>query len=159
MLSFVKRVGVALAALALMAGAADAQNVRARASYGSVSLGAGFLPDPYVVRVRAGGDVYVTTSVTCQRGGWFANAPDFRLHYNAGGLALSIYARAPGDTMLLVNDPSGNWHCNDDYQGLDPAIHFPRPWSGSYEIWAGTYNRSRVHNTLIYITEYGPFAR
>ena len=117
------------------------------------------MPDPYVVRVRAGGDNRFRGGGGCPGGGWFANAPDFRLHYRAGGFQLSIYSRAPGDTMLLVNDPNGNWHCNDDYQGLDPALVFSRPLSGQYDIWAGTYNRTRVQNTRIYITEMGPFSR
>lgn len=145
--------------LGLTAPAARAQNVNAPAAYGSVSLSAGFMPDPYAVRVRAGGDWYFTTSQSCQRGGWFAQAPDFRLFYQAGGYQLSIYARGPGDTMLLVNAPDGSWYCNDDYAGLDPAIVFNRPLSGRYEIWVGTYNRARVRNTMLYITELGPFAR
>lgn len=158
------RSALAAAALVLglgvtLAAPAAAQNINGRAAYGSVNLAAGFLPDPYVVRVRAGGDWYFQTTNTCRRGGWFANNPDFRLFYQAGGYQLSIYARAPGDTMLLVNAPNGGWYCNDDYSGLDPAIVFDRPMSGRYEIWAGTYNRSRVRNTSVYITELGPFVR
>ena len=158
------RTALTAAALALGLGAAltpaaEAQNINGRAAYGEVSLTAGFLPDPYVVRVRAGGDWFFQTSNTCRRGGWFAQNPDFRLYYQAGAYQLSIYARAPGDTMLLVNAPDGGWYCNDDYSGLDPAIVFPQPLSGRYEIWNGTYNRARVRNTMLYITELGPFAR
>jgi hypothetical protein len=145
--------------LAMLAGPAVAQNFNLNPSYGSVRLNAGFMPDPYVVRVRAGGDNYFQGGGGCPGGGWFANAPDFRVFYQAGGYQFSIYARAGGDTMLLVNDPNGNWFCNDDYSGLDPAVVFDRPRSGRYEIWAGTYNRSRVQNTRIHITELGPFNR
>lgn len=161
MLKVVKSVLTA-AALALglaAATTATAQNVNAPAAYGSVSLSAGFLPDPYRIRVRAGGDWYFTTTNTCQRGGWFANAPDFRLFYQAGGYSLFIFAEGPGDTMLLVNAPDGGWYCNDDYSGLHPAIIFNRPMSGRYEIWVGTYNRARVRNTILSISEIGPFAR
>ena len=160
MLNFV-RAALAAAALVVGLGAAtvSAQNVNARAAYGSVNLTAGFLPDPYSVRVRAGGDWYFTTTNTCQRGGWFAQAPDFRLFYQAGGYSLFIYAVGPGDTMLLVNAPDGGWYCNDDYSGLHPAIVFNRPMSGRYEIWAGTYNRARVRNTILSISEIGPFAQ
>jgi hypothetical protein len=158
--SFVTVVAAALGLAAGIAAApAAAQNINARAAYGSVSLSAGFLPDPYVVNVRAGGDWYFTTTRTCQRGGWFANAPDFRLNYRAGGYQLSVYAVGPGDTMLLVNDPFGGWHCNDDYSGLHPAIVFNNPASGRYEIWVGTYNRARVRNTRLHISELGPFSR
>lgn len=160
MFHFAKTVlAAAVVALGLGVTAAEAQNINARAAYGEVRLNAGFLPDPYAVRVRAGGDWYFTTTRTCQRGGWFANAPDFRLHYRAGSYQLSVYARGPGDTMLLINAPDGGWYCNDDYAGLDPAIVFNNPMSGRYEIWVGTYNRARVRNTMLYITEMGPFSR
>lgn len=145
--------------LCFVSGAAVAQNYNLNPSYGSVRLNAGFMPDPYVVTVRAGGDNYFSGGGGCPGGGWFANAPDFRLVYQAGGFQLSFYLRAPGDTMILVNDPAGNWYCNDDYQGLNPALVFNNPRSGRYEVWAGTYNRSRVRNTQLFITELGPFAR
>jgi hypothetical protein len=162
MFNFV-RIALAAAALVVGLGAATAfaQNVNARAAWrnADVSLVAGFLPDPVVLTGRAGGDWYFTTTSTCQRGGWFANAPDARLRYQAGSYQLSFYVRAPGDTMLLINAPNGAWYCNDDYQGLDPAIVFNNPMSGRYEIWVGTYNRARVRNSRLYITELGPFSR
>ncbi len=136
-----------------------AQNVDARASYGEVQLQAGFLPDPYSVGVRAGGDLYLTHFLGCQPGGWFANSPDFRIHFQAGNAPLSIYVRAPGDTMLLVNAPDGRWSCNDDFQGFNPALVFNPPLSGRYEIWVGTYDRTRVRNAVIYISELGPFSQ
>lgn len=161
MFHFAKSLIAAVVGLTLMAEGASAQNVNARAAWrnADVSLRAGFLPDPVVLTGRAGGDWYFTTTQTCQRGGWFANAPDARLRYQSGGFQLSFYVRAPGDTMLLVNAPNGGWYCNDDYQGLDPAIVFNQPMSGRYEIWVGTYDRRRVNGARLYITEYGPFAR
>ena len=151
-----KFIGLALAAsvaTALLATVAQAQNWRLSPSYGSVTLNAGFLPDPRSRTVRAGGDHRFSGSSGCPGGGWFANAPDFRLHYRAGGYPLTIFVNAPGDTMLLVNDPAGQWFCNDDSDGLDPAIRFPSPRSGQYDIWMGTYNRSRVPNARLYVTE------
>jgi len=161
MFHFAKILAAVIVAFSFLADTAFAQNVNARAAWANadVSLRAGFLPDPVILRGRAGGDWYFTTTQTCRRGGWFANAPDARLRYQAGGMQLSFYVRAPGDTMLLINAPNGSWHCNDDYSGLDPAIVFNRPMSGRYEIWVGTYDRRRVNNARLYITEYGPFAR
>jgi len=157
--SMLLRASLAAVSLAVMAGTAVAQNYNLRPSYGSVRLNAGFANDPYVVVGRAGGDRYFQGGGGCPGGGWFANAPDFRLHYRAGGYQLSVYVRAPGDTMLLVNDPNGTWFCNDDYRGLDPAIVFNRPLSGQYDFWFGTYNRSRVNNARLHISELGPFSR
>ncbi|MCB1407462.1 MAG: peptidase S1 [Rhodobacteraceae bacterium] len=152
-----KFIGLALAAsvaTALLATVAQAQNWRLSPSYGSVTLNAGFLPDPRSRTVRAGGDHRFSGSSGCPGGGWFANAPDFRLHYRAGGYPLTIFVNAPGDTMLLVNSPNTQWYCDDDSGGnLNPMVRFNNPMSGQYDIWVGTYNRSRVRNSTIYISE------
>lgn len=151
--SFLKIVISAAVAATAFTSTAFAQNWRLGSSFGSVTLNAGFMPDPRTRTVRAGGDQHFTGSRGCPGGGWFANAPDYRLFYRAGGYVLTIGVNAPGDTMLLVNDPTATWYCNDDAYGLDPAIRFNNPSSGQYDIWVGTYNRSRVHNSVIYITE------
>lgn len=152
-----KMVLAALATAGVMGGApqsAEAQNYNLRPSFGSHSLVAGFVPDPWVRSgIQAGGDNRFSGSGGCPGGGWFANAPDFSLHYNAGGYALTFYVRAPGDTMLLINDPNTRWYCNDDHDGLDPVIRFGNPSSGRYDIWLGTYNRSRVRGAQLYVTE------
>ncbi len=154
MLSYFKlAIAAVIAATTMGATSAEAQNYNLHPSYGSTSLRAGFMPDPRTVTVRAGGDSHFGGGGGCPGGGWFANAPDYRVHYTAGGYALTIWISAPGDTMLLVNDPAGQWYCNDDYNGLDPLIRFNNPRSGQYDIWAGTYNRSRVHRSTIYISE------
>lgn len=159
MFKFVKYAFAALLAIPLASVSVEAQNYNLRPSFGSISLQAGFLPDPRTRTVRAGGDSRFQGGGGCPGGGWFANAPDYRVNYRAGGYALTFYVRAPGDTMLLVNDPAGQWHCNDDFQGLNPAVVFNNPRSGQYDIWVGTYNRARVNNSTIYITEMGAFSR
>lgn len=146
-------VAAACLSLPMLAETASAQNYNLRPSYGTVSLNAGFLPDPATRRVRAGGDNYFSGGGGCPGGAWFANAPDFRLNYRAGGFALTFYVRAPGDTAMLINDPTTTWFCNDDGDGLDPVIRFNNPRSGQYDIWVGTYNRSRVSNAVIHISE------
>lgn len=148
-----RSLGIAAAALALAASTATAQNYNLAPAFGTIQLSAGFLPDPVTRTVRAGGDNRFSGSSGCPGGGWFANAPDYRLQYRAGGYALTFYVRAPGDTMLLINDPTTTWYCNDDGDGLDPVIRFNNPRSGQYDIWVGTYNRSRVRNAVIHITE------
>ena len=156
MLRSMKLAIAALASVATFALAstetASAQNWNARPSYGTFRLNAGFLPDPQFLTGRAGGDRH-SSAPGCPNGGWFANAPDFRIIYQAGGYPLTVYVRAPGDTMLLINDPAANWYCNDDFDGLDPVIRFANPRSGQYDIWIGTYNRARVQNTRVYVTE------
>jgi hypothetical protein len=52
---------------------------------------------------------------------------------------LSFYVEARDDTVLLVNTPDGEWHCNDDFSGLNPALTFDAPREGQYDIWVGTF--------------------
>lgn len=136
-----------LAGVALIAGA---QDWSASPTYGSVELSSGFLPDPYTVQLTAGGSVDLSGIGYY---GYVASAPDFDLYYEAGSFDLTIRVQnSGGDTVLLVNDPSGTWHFNDDSNGLDPAITFSKPQSGLYDIWVGTFGDSFIDATLA-ITE------
>lgn len=107
-------------------------------TYGSINLYAGFTPDPRFIDLTAGGEVRmnlggVNSSVAC--------APDFRVYYTAGTYALTFYVESGADTTLLINLPDGRWIANDDSGGnLNPLIRLPRPMSGRYDIWVGTYN-------------------
>lgn len=149
---------------------ASAQNYHLHPSYGTVNLVAGFSPDPHSRVVRAGGDTLYWTDA-CRA--YFAEAPDYRLNYRAGSVALSIYVRATDDTALLIRNPVGSWFCNDDLQHMDPGIHFNSPHSGQYDIWVGTSASGETHggdeigylppdrvdNSHLYISEYGLFVR
>ena len=156
---FLKFASALLAAAILVAGTAQAQNWQLRPSFGSMTLNAGFPNDPRTRSIQAGGNIRLNPMGGCPGGGYVANAPDFRVHYSAGNWPLIFYVRARGDTLLLVNDPAGRWYCNDDFQGLDPAIQFGNPMSGQYDIWVGTYGRNRVPGATLYITELRPFVR
>ena len=101
---FLKYALAAALAFPLAATVAGAQNFNLRPSYGSVTLQAGFMPDPRTRSIRAGGDHYFSGGGGCPGGAWFANAPDYRVHYRAGGYALTFYVRAPGDTADIPLD-------------------------------------------------------
>lgn len=126
-------------ALSLAAGAALAQDRNAEPNFGTVSLTAGFTPDPHRIAVRAGGDIdAVTLGGQCV--GSISGAPDLRLMYKAGDFPLTIRAESAKDTTLVVNAPDGQFYCDDDgAEGLDPQIYFSDPPSGRYEIWIGQY--------------------
>ena len=60
---------------------------------------------------------------------------------------------------MIVNDPSGNWHCNDDFDsagGTNPGVVFSQPDAGIYDIWVGTYSEGEAFESAnLHITELG----
>lgn len=121
-------------------------------AYGTLELAAGFMPDPHQIAIAAGGDIDAS-SVGCV--GWVAAAPDYRVNWTAGstGLPLIFSAQSNADTVLLVNDAEGNWLCNDDTNGVNPAISITTPASGQYDVWVGTYMRGDLQDSTLSISE------
>ena len=144
-----------IAAVALLAFPAQAQDVSASPTYGDVRLTGGFTPDPHVTELTAGGSVDVTISGCAY--GEVANAPDVDLYYTAsGGHDLYIYAVSSIDTTILINTPNGSWVCDDDsYDDGDPLVVIRNAPSGLYDIWVGTYGSSNGSATL-FISEIDP---
>ncbi|PCJ26895.1 MAG: hypothetical protein COA96_04505 [SAR86 cluster bacterium] len=128
-------------------------DIFANPTYGSLTLAAGFSPDPSVTTLTAGGSVSAT-----ECSGYFTASPDLNLSYEAGNFALGIFAKAGEDTTIAVNDPDGNWICNDDSSYLtdsNPAVLIEDPSSGIYNIWVGTYSETGSPSTQLVITELG----
>lgn len=148
-------IAVTAALFTVTAPEASAQDVSATPTYGSVELSSGFMPDPHVVELTAGGDISVNQG-SCTYG-QVADAPDFDLYFTATEAnTLYISVISGDDTTLLVNGPDGRWYCDDDsYGDLDPVIAIPKAQSGLYDIWVGTYGEELVSATL-YISEVDP---
>ncbi|MEM6713009.1 MAG: peptidase S1 [Pseudomonadota bacterium] len=115
---------------------------RGNPHFGSVRLDEGFLPDPWNRRVTAGGQNEISN---CGVGGWgwTARRPDYRIQYStSGSSALTFIIQSNVDTVLLVNDPNGRWHFDDDGGAdLGAALRIGNAPSGQYDIWIGSYNR------------------
>ncbi len=124
-------------------------------AYGTVTLSAGFTPDPRVIALQSGGGI-PASNVSSSCNGYIARAPDVRLNYRAGNtypLILSVSSST--DTTLVVNGPGGEWYCDDDggVNGLNPALRFNSPRSGQYDIWVGTYSGAQTHAARLHISE------
>jgi serine protease Do/protease YdgD len=132
-----------------------AQDPGAQPSYGDVRLEGGFLPDPHVVRLTAGGSR--TPDVQGCSYGKVAEAPDVDLYYRGNdSRTLYIYVRADEDATLLVNLPDGSWICNDDgFVDRNPILVIRNAPSGLYDIWVGTYGEDLAPARL-FITEIDP---
>ena len=80
-----------------------------------------------------------------------ASAPNYAFTYTAGMPLLFMRVRSQGDTTLVVRNPNGAWGCSDDYNGLNPALRWDSPQSGTYHIWVGAIGASAP--ATLYITE------
>src|SRR5258708_2045014 len=123
------RLFAALAIAMLAVGHVQAQpDPSLAATFGEATLKAGFLPDPFVKDLVAGGPLKTTLGGVNAH---VAKAPDFRLHYTKGTYPLTFSVESNGDTTLLINDADGKWIADDDGgKGLNPSIRINNPSSG-----------------------------
>ena len=142
------------AALTVAGEAAACPNFNAPGAFGQISLRQGFQPDPYTQEVVAGG-IYSLQSCGFEGVGWVAEAPDFELYYETtGAYVLTIAVQSSVDTILLVNDPDGNFYYNDDGGENGAAlVRLDNPKAGLYDIWIGTYDGQNNAPALLVITE------
>ncbi|MEB3339161.1 MAG: hypothetical protein VKJ46_16950 [Leptolyngbyaceae bacterium] len=90
-----------------------------------------------------------TTTGPCV--GFVNDKPDHTLVLPEFFKYLSLQVQSPEDTTLVVRGPGGSW-CNDDNQGKNPGL--VGQWlAGSYQIWVGTYNKTKFHPYQLRITK------
>lgn len=126
--------------------------------YTTLTLQAGFMPDPATVAVTSGGSVDVAAYLGNACAGFAASAPDVRLHWSGTSQQLRIFFEADtsgGDTTLIVNDPTGAWRCNDDASPStrNPLVVLTQPRAGQYDIWVGSYSMGEGISGTLYISE------
>ncbi|MDA0367199.1 MAG: serine protease [Proteobacteria bacterium] len=135
----------------------QAQNTDAEPRYGLERLTAGFQPDPHTVLLKSGGETEVSGLPETCLGYINAAQPDVSLIYeNYPNLNLTFFVDGPSDTALLVNDPNGTWHCNDDTGGADgyqPAVTIQDPANGKYDIWVAEQAGGLYNDVRLMITE------
>lgn len=134
-----------------------ALDVSLPATFGDVSLQPGFEPDPHVTTVISGGAIDVSfLGGECV--GFASGAPDLELTYGNGGAYLRMFFQpdGAGDTSLVINDPAGNWLCNDDLDGLNPGIEIPDPLGGTYDIWVASFAPGENVPGVLGVSEFSP---
>jgi hypothetical protein len=98
--------------------------------------------------VTAGGNIQLG-NCPMPGSGYVISQPDFE--FSLSGMSaygrLNMRVNAGCDTVLLVNDPNGQWHFNDDASGLNPALNLAS-LDGVYDVWVGTYGSGNCSATL-----------
>ncbi|NEN91925.1 MAG: hypothetical protein F6K48_24660 [Okeania sp. SIO3H1] len=83
--------------------------------------------------------------------GFIDREPDHRLILNGFFQSLKLEVKSSEDTTLVIRGPGGSW-CNDDFEGKNPGI-MGQWFSGTYEIWVGSYQRNKYYPYVIKITK------
>ena len=71
------------------------------------------------------------------------DAPDAVLTLPEAQRSLSVFARSEVDLTIAVRAPDGQWLCNDDSFGLDPAVIVDQAPAGDYVIFVGSFSQGR----------------
>ena len=127
--------------------------------YGSHALSPGFAPAPHTLEVWSGGDIDVKSlrlGDNCL--GYAASDPDVVVELGASFERITFLIASASDTTLIVNLPNGGWACNDDTNGLNPALVFHEAAAGEYRIWIGSYATEAFDEAVLYVSEGGPEA-
>lgn len=127
------------------------------ATFGNLELEADFLPDPISRVVAAGGSVDLSACPEIGQSGYVAEAPDLKLTYIGaapGTLSIGAVSLTGADLILIVNDPSGTWHADDDNGfSTSPVVRIENPAEGVYDIWVGTFNEGAKDAAILLFTE------
>ncbi len=133
-------------------------------TYGRMSLESNFQPDPYAIRVGAGGGIDIAR-VGVGEGctGYASVRPDFSVIWTGASstgklrIFFAPYQAEDGskrDATIVINDPNNAWHCNDDFEGSsNPGIDIANPPEGKYDIWVGSYEAGIGFPGVLFITE------
>lgn len=125
------------------------------ANFGVHAVNAGFMPDPRSFSVTSGGRLNVANmNLGAGCTGYATATPDLIVNYSRSGTGfLRFFARAPGDTALVINAADGSWHCNDDSVGTNPMVTLNNAPAGQYDIWLSSYNSGENISGQVFVTE------
>ena len=136
-----------------------AQDYQLQSLHGSVELDGNFGPDPYIVNLTAGG-FNDAGAISSDCVGYISEAPSFEFEFNNPLAPIGIFVISNADTTLVINDPAGQWHCNDDFLedgDTSPGLNFEYPLSGIYDIWVGSYStEDNLSSAELYLVDLDP---
>lgn len=106
--------------------------------YGQSEFAAGAERNGLENNLVAGGLLPAASAdATCS--GYVTAAPTYSYTYTPGAFSLAAQVGSDADTVLLIRDPEGGWHCDDDSAGDgNPLLTIDDPPAGRYDFWLGT---------------------
>lgn len=126
-------------------------------AYGAHILAPGFAPAPFILDALSGGDVAIKPLAlgdNCL--GYAAAEPDILLLLAGPFPRLTLLAASEADTTLIVRLPNKSWSCDDDTNGMNPALSYHNAAPGEYRVWIGSYAASSQASARFYVSEAGP---
>ncbi|MEB3343269.1 hypothetical protein [Okeania sp.] len=114
-------------------------------------------PKQIIIRGLSGGPMSAKetigreNTVTGPCVGFIDKEPDHRIILKGFFKSLKLEVKSSEDTTLVIRGPGGSW-CNDDFEGKNPGI-IGQWFSGTYEIWIGSYQRNKYYPYVIKITQ------
>ena len=109
-------------------------------NFGTISLNAGFMPDPHVARGTSGGATDAST-VNASCAGWISGTPDHLFVAGSPFAMLRLMAASDQDVTLVVQKPDNTYACNDDTDGTNPVVDIAQAPAGTYRLWVGSYQQ------------------
>lgn len=100
---------------------------------------AGFNSNPFVGRIHATPTLVLDWTDTGER--WHGSRLRIRTEDGNNGRSC--------DTTLLIRDPLGAWHFNDDYWGWNAGREMGWAPSGEYQIWVGIWGWTECNADII----------
>lgn len=137
-----------------------------------VPLERGFMPDPLIIPVTAGGsntlNVIDSASGDACVGYINQSSPTLRLYIPSGQSLrdLRIFFHNLEDTntsLIIIHQPDTGgelqYFCNDDFESLDPLVQFYYPDEGNYAVYVGVKDQSGFFTSgTLYITEWASYS-
>ncbi len=137
----------------------DTLNPAGDPRYGRYVLAPAFAPSPFTRDALSGGDIEVKSlrlGDNCL--GYAARDPDFLIELTGDFKRITFLSASAQDTTLIMNLPNGSWACNDDTNGLNPALVLHNPPPGPYRLWIGSYSAETYDESVLYVSEAAPEA-
>ena len=146
MLLSTRTAAVLLAMAASPALACPSEDWMDRPYFGEIVLNYAYEVDPFRMTVRGGGQALLRDCglegdgfIEIDEDVRIDQLPDVVLNWEGIFPRLAVATEFERDSVLLIRDPEGNWHFNDDSEGDNPQVVFTDPPEGAYVIFIGTH--------------------